>query len=165
MEKSLQERITTNAAERARRHIGIVWLAAVTLGIVSAVSLSKVGGDSADLRAASSGAQTSNGMSASAPAPASAAVTLPAPAAPRTELELELDRAAISETLAGTPGISRGVWITKSTLAVDREIAEKEAWLLVCTAISKHPDLALTRVQMNPPPGSPEQVRWRQCGR
>ncbi len=164
MERSLQERISTNASERARRHIGIVWLAAVTLGIVSAVSLSKVGGDSGNLRANSSGAEPSNGVGVSAPGPSPAAATVAVPAAPRTELELELDRAAISETLSHTPGISRGVWITKSTLSVDREIDEKESWLLVCTVISKYPDLAFTRVQMNPPPGSTEQVRWRQCG-
>lgn len=161
MEKSLQERITSNASERARRHIGIVWLAAVTLGIVSAVALSNVAGDSAAVEASGTG----TGASSSPVAVAPAVAQIPAPAAPRTELELELDRAAISETLSGTAGISRGVWITKSTLSVDREIAEKEAWLLVCTIISKYPDLALSRVQMNPPPGSTEQVRWRQCGR
>ncbi len=158
MEKSLQERITTNASERARRHIGIVWLASVTLGLVSAVALSNVGTDLAGPRGVSPGAQISNGTSAPA------APTDAVPAAPRTELELELDRAAISASLSGMAGISRGFWITKSTLSVDREIADNEAWLLVCSVISKYPDLALSRVQMNPPPGSTEQVRWRQCG-
>lgn len=161
MEKSLQERITSNASERARRHIGIVWLAAVTLGILSAVALSR-GGTDASSQSATPDATDIPSTNAGA-APAAAAVA--APAAPRTELELELDRAAISQTLSATAGISRGVWITKSTLSVDREIAENEAWLLVCTVISKYPDLGLSRVQMNPPPGSTEQVRWRQCGR
>lgn len=160
MDKSLGERISTNAAERARRHIGIVWLAAITLGILSTVVLPRIGLESA-------GSDTAPFAASTADAGVTPAVSAPpavVAAVPRTELELELDRAAISKTLSETPGIARGVWITKSTLSVDREIAETEAWLVVCTLISKYPDLGLSRVQMNPPPGSNEQVRWRQCG-
>ncbi len=163
MDKGLEQRISTTAAERARRHTLIVWLAAVTLGILTAVTLPSIaqrsaGTDSVSAPPSSSTANTGD-SSVQSTAPGVVAAT------PRTELELELDRAAISKALSGTPGIARGVWITKSTLAVDRNIEEAQAWLSVCTLISKYPDLGLTRVQMNPPPGSVEQVRWRQCGR
>ena len=80
-----------------------------------------------------------------------------------TEAETEKHRAEISRKLSKIPGISRGVWISRSTLAVDRLVAEQDAWPLVCSQLYAYPDLALTRVQMNPPPGSDEQVRWRQC--
>lgn len=163
IERNLQERIKANATERARRHTVIVWMAAVTLGIVSTVALPNIGQDGAQPPSAAASPGSPNATAAQGVA-AQAYQAPTAVAAPRTELQLELDRAAISAALSDTPGISRGVWITKSTLSVDREIAEAEAWLLVCTEISRYPDLTLSRVQMNPPPGSSEQVRWRQCG-
>ena len=105
--------------------------------------------------------------------PASAATTQPtksataaAPAttlAEVTETDTEKHRAEISRKLANIPGISRGVWISKSTLEIDRTVSEQDAWPLICRQLYAYPDLALTRVQMNPPPGSGEQVRWRQC--
>ena len=81
-----------------------------------------------------------------------------------TEADTEKHRGEISRKLSKTPGITRGVWISRSTLAVDRIASEEDAWALVCGQLKAYPDLELTRVQMNPPQGSTDQVRWRQCG-
>jgi hypothetical protein len=80
-----------------------------------------------------------------------------------TEAETERHRGEISRKLASTPGITRGVWISRSTLSVDHSAAEQEALALVCKQLQSYPDLQLTRVQMNPPQGSAGPVRWRQC--
>lgn len=177
VEGNLQRRIVGNASSRARRHIGIAWLGAFTLGLAS--TLAFPGGlapESAPAPVASTSAPSSPATEPDKPAaaPPAIATTAPkpanataAPAAGVTEAAAEADtekhRAEISRKLSKTPGISRGVWISRSTLAVDRVVPEEAAWPLVCDQLKAYPDLELTRVQMNPPQGSTDQVRWRQC--
>src|SRR5690606_5491745 len=109
-----------------------------------------------------------------APVPArAAAVPDPAPAAEApapqgdfkepTEEELEAQMREVLKALGKTPGITRGVWQTKLTLSVDRIASEKEVWPWICLELERYPALRTTRVQLNPPPGSSEPVRWRQC--
>ena len=166
VEGSLQRRIVASASSRARRHIGITWLGALTLGMASALVfpgvLKPVPGPAAAPPSADAGAPPNPSARPGSPqAPAPAAMAAPPPAV--TEAETEKHRAEISRKLSRTAGIGRGMWISRSTLSVDREIAEKDAWPLVCGHLQGYPDLVLTRVQMNPPQGSTEPVRWRQC--
>lgn len=165
VEGNLQRRIAGNAAARARRHIGIAWLGAVTLGLASTLAfpdrLAPVS-DTPVLAAPTASPSKSPAVPASAAAP-KPAMAPAAPAAAVTEADTEKHRAEISRKLSRTPGIIRGVWISRSTLSVDRAVAEEAAWPLVCDQLKAYPDLELTRVQMNPPQGSAEQVRWRQC--
>lgn len=180
VEGNLQRRIVGNASSRARRHIGIAWLGAFTLGLASALAFpgrlapesapAPVASPAPSMPAAEPGKPTAASASApviAATAPKSANATT-APAADVTEAAAEArtekHRAEISRKLSKTPGISRGVWISRSTLAVDRVIPEQDAWPLVCSRLKAYPDLEFTRVQMNPPQGSTDQVRWRQCG-
>jgi len=169
VEGKLQRRITGNASARARRHIAIAWLGSVTLGLAVALVLPSVlnpAGDSVTTSTTATTPPAAPAPSAAPKQPAKATTDTAATAtavAEVTEVDTEKHRAEISRKLAKIPGINRGVWISKSTLEIDRTIAEQEAWPLVCSQLHAYPDLALTRVQMNPPPGSDEQVRWRQC--
>lgn len=167
VEGKLQQRIVGNASARAQRHIAIAWLGSVTLGLAVALVFPSV----LNPTSASVAAPVAAKPAPAAAPPAATAVAQPttnaisgatAPTAV-TEADTERHRADISRKLAKIPGISRGVWISKSTLAVDRIVAEQDAWSLVCGQLYAYPDLSLTRVQMNPPQGSGEQVRWRQC--
>jgi hypothetical protein len=177
VEGNLQRRIVGNASSRARRHIGIAWLGAFTLGLASALAFPGRQAPKTDstpapvLSNAPAPAVPAAAPSKPAAAPGFAAASKPAaeaPAPPATEAAAEADaekhRAEISRKLSRTPGISRGVWISRSTLAVDRIVPEQEAWPLVCNQLKAYRDLEFTRVQMNPPQGSTDQVRWRQCG-
>ncbi len=160
VEGKLQRRIVGNASARARRHIAIAWLGSVTLGLAVALVFPSV------LNPA--GHSVVAPIATIAPPPATPVTATAAPAATAalaevSEADTEKNRAEISRKLSKTPGITRGVWISKSTLEVDRTVAEQEAWSAVCDQLYAYPDLVLTRVQMNPPPGSDEQVRWRQC--
>ncbi len=163
VEGSLQRRIVGNASSRALRHIGIAWLGALTLGLASALvfpgvlNRPTVAPVSAVTPAAPAAVQKPD---PSEPVPAASAAE-PAPVS--TESDTEKHRAEVSAKLTRTPGISRGVWISRSTLSVDRLVDEASAWPLVCGHLKAYPDLLLTRVQMNPPQGSTEPVRWRQC--
>lgn len=175
VEGNLQRRIVGNASSRARRHIGIAWLGAFTLGLASALAFpGRLAPESEPAPVSSAPAPSAPvadpGKPATAPSIAMAPKPAPATAAPTAhvteaaaEADTEKHRAEISRKLSKTPGIIRGVWISRSTLSVDRAVAEEAAWPLVCNQLKAYPDLELTRVQMNPPQGSTDQVRWRQC--
>ena len=167
VEGNLQRRIAGNAAARARRHIGIAWLGAITLGLASSLAFPGRLAPVSDVPVLSTPtADPSKPPATPSPLTAPKPTTTPAPTAPTaavTEADTEKHRAEISRNLSKTPGIIRGVWISRSTLSVDRAVAEEDAWPLVCGQLKAYPDLELTRVQMNPPQGSTEQVRWRQC--
>lgn len=161
---NLRNRIVGDAAGRAHRHIGIAWLGAVTLGVAAALVLPSVTPERDSSLITPTRAQQSN-PDAAAAAPASTASAIEPVHALKepTEAELDAQRAAISKALSNTTGISRGIWITRSTLSVDRLVTEKEAWPLVCREVELYANLRTIRVQLNPPPGSEEPVRWRQC--
>ena len=163
VEGKLQRRIVGNASARARRHIAIAWLGSVTLGLAVALVFPSVLNPANDSVAAPMEAPTVPSVATAQPARTTSAATAATALAEVTEADTERHRAEISRNLTKTPGISRGVWISKSTLEIDRTVAEQDAWSLVCGQLYAYPDLALTRVQMNPPPGSGEQIRWRQC--
>lgn len=161
---NLRNRIISDAAGRARRHIGIAWLGAVTLGAASALALPSVTPEQDGTPVMARVQQADVVAKAVVEPPSTAAPIEPVrPLTEPTEAELDEQRAAISKALSNTTGISRGVWITRSTLSVDRLVPEKEAWPLVCREVELYANLRTTRVQLNPPPGSEEPVRWRQC--
>ncbi|MGH8061549.1 MAG: restriction endonuclease [Pseudoxanthomonas sp.] len=166
VEGNLQRRIVGNASARARRHIAIAWLGSVTLGLAVALVFPSVLNPTNASVAAPVTAKPTPAAAPTATAaaqPATKATSVATAPAEVTEADTEKHRAEISRKLSRVPGISRGVWISKSTLEIDRTVTEQEAWSLVCSQLRAYPDLTLTRVQMNPPPGSDEQVRWRQC--
>jgi hypothetical protein len=143
------------SAARARRHIAIAWLGAVALGLVVAVTLAGRLPDEPPAAAAAEAVQPA--------APPAASATPQVAFTAATEEEIEQQRLAVSRALAGAPGIKRGVWQTKLTLAVDRIAPEAEVWPIICQQVELYPDLRTARIQLNPPPGSEEPTRWRQC--
>jgi hypothetical protein len=159
---TLRHQVVHNVDARARRHIGIAWLGAIAVGAIAGVLLPNAGSD-----ASGSGSRPApTAQHAPPPAQANGIAAQPVPAtvqAPPSEVELEMERADFARSISTIGGLVRGAWISRSTLAVDRTAGEEQAWSLICAELSQHPNLALTRVQMNPPPGSDEQVRWRQC--
>lgn len=164
LDANLRSRIVGNAAGRARRHIGIAWLGAVTLGAAAALTLPSVTRESSPAVAATPlPAAAANKVATPQGAPQPAITESAQGIREPTEAELDQQRAAVSKALSHTAGISRGVWITRSTLSVDRELPESQAWPLVCREVELYPHLRTIRVQMNPPPGSDEPVHWRQC--
>jgi len=163
IEPALREQVAHYASGRAKRHTAIAWLGAVALGALAMAAWSGQQAGKADAV-----------PPAAAPAPArAAAVPDPAPAAEApapqgafrepTDEELEAQMREVLKALSKTPGITRGVWQTKLTLSVDRIASEKEVWPWICLELERYPALRTTRVQLNPPPGSEDPVRWRQC--
>ncbi|WP_213604124.1 restriction endonuclease [Pseudoxanthomonas japonensis] len=158
IEPALLDEITRYASGRAKRHTSISWLGAVTLGALA--------------MAAWSGTHPARDEAPAPPAPAAVArpetPASPPPVAQEsfqepTDAELEAQMASVLKALSKTPGITRGVWQTKLTLSIDRTASEKEVWPWICLELERYPALRASRVQLNPPPGSSEPVRWRQC--
>lgn len=158
IEPALLDEITRYASGRAKRHTSISWLGAVTLGALA--------------MAAWSGTHPARDEAPAPPAPAAVArpetPASPLPVAQEsfqepTDAELEAQMASVLKALSKTPGITRGVWQTKLTLSIDRTASEKEVWPWICLELERYPALRASRVQLNPPPGSSEPVRWRQC--
>jgi len=154
LDPGLRQEIVGNASRRAARHIAIGWLAAFAAGVLVAVGISSLTPDPP------SPASVPAAPRDAAPAPDA---TPNVPYVEPTEEELEQQRQSVSRALGALPGLSRGVWITKLTLSVNREIPEVQAWPLICEQVELYPDLRTVRVQLNPPEGSSDPVRWRQC--
>ena len=158
IEPALREQISQYAGGRAKRHTAISWLGAVALGALAMVAWSS-----------GHPASTGDTPPSSTPAPAVRPTTTPTAAAPQaafrepTEAELEAQMRDVLKALSKTPGITRCVWQTKLTLSIDRVASEKDIWPWICLELERYPALRATRVQLNPPPGSSEPVRWRQC--
>ncbi|HEY0333462.1 MAG TPA: restriction endonuclease [Stenotrophomonas sp.] len=166
----LENRIVRQARSRAQRHTGIAALASLTLGLL--VGLGYLSSHPSEplpsVIASPSAAAPSN------PAPSGTPGSQPAPAAPAPSAQaagdLTLDPAAldryqasVSRALAQTPGLVRGIWLTRMTLAVDREVDDATAWPLICREVERYPVLRTVRIQLNPRTGIEEPVRWRQC--
>lgn len=161
MEAGERHRIVGNAKARAKRHIGIAWLAAVTLGLLLglATAARHLDSPSAEPVTATTKSTAPPTLAKTPSEPSKAYVPLKEP----TEEELEQQRQAVTRALSHTPGIARGVWNSRLTLSVDRTTTEAMAWPIVCKEVERYPSLRTVRVQLNPPPGSDEPVRWRQC--
>jgi hypothetical protein len=155
IESSLRDEIIGYASARAKRHIGISWLASVAAGALVTVALVNYLPMDTD----EAGAPI-----ASAPAPAAPASTGTVTIAPYpTDEELADQRAEVLQNINRTPGLARGFWQTSLTLSVDRIATEQEVWPLICKEVERFPALRNVRIQLNPPSGSDEPVRWRQC--
>lgn len=155
IESSLRDEIIGYANARAKRHIGISWLASVAAGALVTMALVNYLPTATDTPVA---------PIVSAPAPAAPASTGTVTIAPYpTDEELADQRAEVLQNINRTPGLVRGFWQTSLTLSVDRIATEQEVWPLICKEVERFPALRNVRIQLNPPPGSDQPVRWRQC--
>ncbi|MDR7070631.1 hypothetical protein J2X02_003496 [Pseudoxanthomonas japonensis] len=160
IEPSLREQIAHYATARAKRHAGISWLGAITLGALAMAVWSGTRPTTAtDAPAAAAQVVPASAKTTAAVAPSTPQESFHEP----TEAELEAQMRDVLKALSKTPGITRGVWQTKLTLSIDRVASEKDIWPWICLELERYPALSTTRVQLNPPPGSSEPVRWRQC--
>ena len=55
------------------------------------------------------------------------------------------------------------MWSTKSTLLVNLDQDASDMLTEVCAVLERYDNLRTSRVQLQPPPGSTQRVRFRQC--
>ncbi|MFC4729295.1 restriction endonuclease [Coralloluteibacterium thermophilus] len=156
--EATRDAVARQARRESRRRLGIATAGALTLGVLVFV-LARAGLMPEPVAPAAR-------VAGAAPAPAStAALVAPSTAtAEPDESELQASRAAAARAIAAMPGVSGAVWATPSTLVLDLASADEAAVLAaVCGVLDDHPGLDLTRIQLQPTPGSSDPVRWRRC--
>ncbi|KRG86596.1 membrane protein [Stenotrophomonas daejeonensis] len=166
------------ARREAMRQTGIAALGALTVGLLAGLGYQTTlhGDDAPPARAAGAAAiAPDKPPAAAAPVAAGTEAATPAPAVDDTAMAAEdlvqnPDAAtllryqqAVSKKLAGTPGVISGIWLTRSTLSIERSADDATVWPLICREVERYPALRTTRIQLNPRPGTDEPVRWRQC--
>lgn len=165
----------------ARRHTGIAALASVTLGLAVGMGHLSLGLSNTPEAAANPlPAPIVQAPAAAAPSQPVQAAAAAATAAPASEfapmpdgLDTQIEdpdpetlkryQLQISRLLSSTAGLSAAIWMTQTTLTVERQVDDARAWDLICPVMQQYPALRTTRVQLNPRPGVTEPVRWRQC--
>ena len=107
-----------------------------------------------------------------AAAPAAAARRAPAAVAPAKPgngliptdpVVLERRRTETANAISTLAGVDRAFWSTQSTLLVYLATDEADPSASLCPLLERYPELAASRVQLQPPAGSQKSVRFRQC--
>lgn len=181
----LENAASTHARRASMRRTGIAALGSATLAVLIGIghfSGSDLPTPSAPPTSSASAASSSSPAPDGSPAVASKAVSAPkrqeiraGDGAPSlvdgidTRVEnpdpdlLRRYQQQVSRLLAGTEGLHSAIWITQTTVTVERAVDEVQAMALICPVLQRYPSLRTIRVQLNPRHGVNEPVRWRQC--
>lgn len=167
----LRSQVEAGADRRARLESVVAVLAALLLGVATALWGPALGQSLAGTLAARREAAAA--VPAQPPTEATREPALPAVSGPLPEdadIEafpddetLQFYRSEVVRAVSLQPGIGRTHWMTHNTLVVERTGSIDAIWPLICAELERYPALRTVRVQLNPRPGRDEQVRWRQC--
>lgn len=84
-------------------------------------------------------------------------------AVPTDPAALERRRRETANAISTLFGVDRALWSTQSTLLVYLSAEEADPSSELCPLLERYPELAASRVQLQPPPGSQKPVRFKQC--
>lgn len=154
--------IRARAGTAARRRIVLSWLLAGLSGVAVWLALPQ-GGASTSGRPATPAAPSAPPITVEqAPAPAPVA-TVQAPPSPPSPAEVARQRAELAAAVSALPGVDRAVWSSDSTLQVYASAVQADPFAAICPVVEHYDELASSRIQVTPPPGSTATVRFRQC--
>jgi HJR/Mrr/RecB family endonuclease len=148
------------AQARAKRHVAMAWLGSFVVGILL---LTLVRPQAPDDR---------EGNQPTTPAARSAATpVIPAQPgsmdniaqAPTDPVQLAQRRETVVRAISTLPNVDRAVWSTQSTLLVYLLDEQSEPKSDICPLLEQYVELAASRIQLEPPPGSTRPVRFVQC--
>jgi len=163
MPAAQREAIGASARIRARQHAWFGWLAGVILGAGVFLLVHDDGGTSSQAEASTPMAAAPAARHAAKPAAKPASTDIwPAPrdAKPAT---LEQDRTEAARAIGSLPIVSRALWSSQSTLLVYLNTTSADAKSAICPLLERYPELGASRIQLQPPEGSGEAVRFFQC--
>ena len=156
---SLHADLTARARRRTVRATGVVWVAALLLGLVASLLIPQAVIDP-------TGSTTDGDAAVTAPAvapPVDADEPLAGSGLPMVSSIAEQRRDS-ARAVAALPGIDRASWATQSTLValvgVDANKAQIDG---ICKVLASYEELRYSRVQLQPPPTSSVPVRFLQC--
>lgn len=82
---------------------------------------------------------------------------------PTDPAELEKRRREAANAISTLFGVDRALWSTQSTLLVYLNSEDTDPSNDLCPLLERYPELAASRVQLQPPNGSRKPVRFKQC--
>lgn len=82
---------------------------------------------------------------------------------PTDPAALEKRRSEAAGSISTLFGVQRALWSTQSTLQVNLSSTDADPVSELCPLLERYPELAASRVQLQPPPGSDHPVRFIQC--
>lgn len=155
--QSLRDDLSASARKQVTRETVFGWAAAAVVG--AAVFLLLPQPSQAPVAPAAPVA------AAPAPAPATPAAAEPAlnAAAPADPNREQYERGEVIRMVSSLPGVERALWSTSSTLVVYRLDESGTDVEQICGILERYAFLRSSRLQLQPPPGSTQRVRFLQC--
>ena len=168
---SLLEDVRRQADERVRRQVSLTWLGSVVGGVALGLLLGGIlpeapdaaQTDSTPLPVAAAPAPVAPAAAAAPSRPTAPSAAANASIAAATPAAEDAQRLEVTQRVARLPGVSRTLWSTKSTLLVEVDETSSERLADVCSVLERYENLRTARVQLQPPAGSDQRVRFRQC--
>lgn len=156
--------IRANASRAARQRVLLSWLLALLAGVAVWLALPGPPATPATARAPSAPAVPADAPAQARPAPAAPpAATEPSPAPIPVVPDIEQQRADVAAAVSTLPDVDRAAWSSESTLQVFLSSVQDDPFARICPLVERYDDLAASRIQLTPPPGSTATVRFRQC--
>lgn len=87
----------------------------------------------------------------------------PTSVVPTDPAMLEARRREAANAITTLFGVDRALWSTQSTLLVYLSTEDVDPTTDLCPLLERYPELAASRVQLQPPAGSSKPVRFKQC--
>jgi hypothetical protein len=148
------------AQARAKRHVAMAWLASFVVGLLLLTLVRQQAPD------AEAGDQPTTPAARSAATP-----VIPAQPgsmgniaqAPTDPAQLAQRRETVAQAISTLPNVDRALWSTQSTLLVYLLDEQGEPKSEICPLLEQYVELAASRIQLEPPPGSTRPVRFVQC--
>ena len=157
LHQDLAEKARVQVAREQRLGWGLALAVGLAVGVLTAMVI-----PADPARAPSNLSPTA--PASTAPAPTSRAATPAADATPAPAVDEDAQRQAVAEGVSTVAGVDRAVWSTPSTLVVYQSGEDIDAHVpAICAVLEQYPDLRASRLQLQPPPGSRNSVRFRQC--
>lgn len=156
--QSLRDDLTASTRKRVMRETLLGWIAAIVLGALAGLLLP----DPPRNAEAAPTPLVANPAPAAPPvAHAETPLTAPAPADPNRE---QYERAEVMRMISSLPNVERALWSTSSTLVVYRLREDENSDVKeICSILERYTFLRSSRLQLQPPPGSSQRVRFLQC--
>ncbi|WP_374352789.1 restriction endonuclease [Thermomonas sp.] len=143
--------------------LGIAWAGAAAVAAVAWMIAQGLQPEASSSDATDVAAQATPATQATTRATAAAPASEDANIVPTDPAALERRRKETANAISTLFGVDRAFWSTQSTLLVylSTDVADPSSEL--CPLLERYPELAASRVQLQPPQGSTKSVRFKQC--
>jgi restriction system protein len=154
--------ISAPSQARARQQVLLAWGFGLVMGAALFVVMQRQG--ASEPPAAASPVAPAAPAARTPPAtPATVSSKASNAPAPEDAAALQRRRKEVASAISSLPLVDKATWETQSTLLVELVDDSSDALPTICPLLERYDELAATRLQLQPPPGSTKPVRFVQC--